>query len=252
MRKNELLKTVNVCKTYVLGTEDVHAAKNINLTLYEGDFTVIMGSSGSGKSTLLYMLSGLDSITSGKVYFKGERMDRYTEKEMSLFRAKNIGYVYQAINLIPDFTLFENIAFPGYIAGRKKKHVKKKALSLLNLMDIEKQQDRLPSQVSGGQQQRAAIARALINDPDVIFADEPTGALSQKQGIDVLDILTEMNRNGQSIVMVTHDLKAACRADRLILVKDGEIHGTLELEKYQPEEISAREKTIYSYLSRKE
>ncbi|WP_019637315.1 ABC transporter ATP-binding protein [Paenibacillus fonticola] len=250
--KTVMIEAIDLCKSYSTGAEQFHAAKSVNLELYEGDFTVIMGSSGSGKSTLLYLLSGLDSLTSGEVYFKGQRIDEYSEKELTDFRSNKIGYVYQSINLIPDFTLFENVAFPGYVAGRSKSKINKRAMTLLAMMGIDQQADRLPSQVSGGQQQRAAIARALINSPEVIFADEPTGALSQEQGTGILDILTEMNRNSQSIVMVTHDIKAACRADRLILVKDGKIDGILELGKYAPEQLKARENQIFMFMSGKE
>ncbi|WP_342552006.1 ABC transporter ATP-binding protein [Paenibacillus sp. FSL R7-0652] len=251
-RKETLIKTVDLCKTYSSGNEQFLAAKSINLEVYKGDFTVIMGSSGSGKSTLLYLLSGLDGITSGEVIFKGQRIDEYSEKEITDFRSNKIGYVYQSINLIPDFSLIENVAFPGYVAGRSKKDVNKQALDLLNRIGIGAQAERLPSQVSGGQQQRAAIARALINSPEVIFADEPTGALSQEQGAVILDLLTEMNQNAQSIVMVTHDIKAACRADRLVLVKDGTIEGILELGKYSPDEMKARENQIFMFMTKKE
>ncbi|ETT74491.1 ABC transporter-like protein [Paenibacillus sp. FSL R7-277] len=251
-RKEVLIKTVDLCKVYSSGHEQFLAAKSINLEVYQGDFTVIMGSSGSGKSTLLYLLSGLDGITSGEVMFKGERIDAYTEKELTDFRSNKIGYVYQSINLVPDFTLLENVAFPGYVAGRSKSEVNEQALSLLHQMGIGAQAGRLPSQVSGGQQQRAAIARALINSPEVIFADEPTGALSQEQGAVILDLLTEMNQNNQSIVMVTHDIQAACRADRLILVKDGTIDGILELGKYAPDQLKARENQIFMFMSGEE
>jgi putative ABC transport system ATP-binding protein len=222
------------------------------LEIYEGDFTVIMGNSGSGKSTLLYMLSGLDSVTVGEVHFKGQRIDSYTEQQLADFRTTRIGYIYQSINLVPDLTLFENIALPGYIAGQSKNEVKRNALSLMKAMEIDGQQDRLPSQTSGGQQQRAAIARALINSPDVIFADEPTGSLNYDQGVAVLDILTNMNRKGQSVVMVTHDIKAACRADRLIIIKDGKIADVLEFDKFDRTHVQDREAIIFSYVSGKE
>ncbi|MNO13079.1 Lipoprotein-releasing system ATP-binding protein LolD [compost metagenome] len=248
-KKVVMIEAVDLCKYYSTGTELFHAAKKINLELYEGDFTVIMGSSGSGKSTLLYLLSGLDTLSSGKVFFKGQRIDEYTEKEMTNFRSNKIGYVYQSINLVPDFTILENVAFPGYVAGRSKRKINDQAMKLLEMMGIAEQANRLPAQVSGGQQQRAAIARALINSPELIFADEPTGALSQEQGNIILDILTDMNRKSQSIVMVTHDIKAACRADRLILVKDGNIDGILELGKYSANQLKARENQIFEFMS---
>lgn len=252
MSKKAIIRTANLCKTYATGSEQFHAIRNIDLELYEGDFTVIMGNSGSGKSTLLYLLSGLDSVTAGEVYVQEQRIDEYKEKELADFRARKIGYIYQSINLVPDLTILENIALPGYVAGAARSEIKKKAYDLMKAMGIEGQHMRLPAQTSGGQQQRAAIARALINSPDVIFADEPTGSLNYDQGVAVLDILTEMNQRGQSVVMVTHDIKAACRADRLIFIHDGKIDGILEFDKYKAQDIQDRESVIFSYISGRE
>lgn len=252
MTKTAIIRSTNLCKTYTTGSEQFHAIRNVDLEIYEGDFTVIMGNSGSGKSTLLYLLSGLDNVTSGEVYFQEKRIDSYKEKDIANFRMKKIGYIYQSINLVPDLSIFDNISLPGYIAGSKKSEVKKKALSLMVAMGIEGQNNRLPSQTSGGQQQRAAIARALINSPDVIFADEPTGSLNYDQGVAVLDILTKMNHEGQSVVMVTHDIKAACRANRVIFIRDGKVGKVLEFEKLDNENIQDRETIIFSYVSGKE
>ncbi|WP_176707778.1 ABC transporter ATP-binding protein [Bacillus sp. FJAT-26390] len=252
MSKKTIIRAANLCKTYSTGSEQFHALRNMDVDIYEGDFTVIMGNSGSGKSTLLYLLSGLDSVTAGEVYFREQRIDQYNEKELAQFRAKKIGYIYQSINLVPDLTLFENIVMPGYVAGCRKSELKSKALLLLKQLDIEALSNRMPAQASGGQQQRAAISRALINSPDVIFADEPTGSLNYDQGVAVLDILTKMNRQGQSVVMVTHDIKAACRADRLILIRDGKIGGILEFDKFDQASIPEREHIIFSYVSGKE
>lgn len=252
MSKKAIIRATNLCKTYSTGSEQYHAIRNVDLEIFEGDFTVIMGNSGSGKSTLLYLLSGLDAVTTGEVSFHELRIDGYKEKQLADFRAKKIGYIYQSINLVPDLTLLENIALPGYVGGYPKKEVKSKAISLMKKMEIDAQHNRLPSQTSGGQQQRAAIARALINSPDVIFADEPTGSLNFDQGVAVLDILTKMNRQGQSVVMVTHDIKAACRADRLIFIKDGKIGGVLEFEKFNYDDPHDRENIIFSYVTGKE
>lgn len=249
--RNTIIKALNISKVYNSSGEEFHAARNINIEIYEGDFTVIMGSSGSGKSTLLYLLSGLDSVTDGQVLFNGERVDLFSEKEMDEFRTNKVGYVYQSINLVPDLTLFENIALPGYIAGKSKKQVRNKAISLMELIDINKQKDRIPAQVSGGQQQRAAIARALINSPELLFADEPTGALNYENGEKVLDILTNMNKQGQSVIMVTHDIKAACRANRIIFIKDGMINGILELGKFKYSNTEEREREIFSFISKR-
>ncbi|WP_379142947.1 ABC transporter ATP-binding protein [Paenibacillus sp. sgz500992] len=250
MPKTAILHTKNLCKTYSTGSEQFHAIRNIDLDIYQGDFTVIMGDSGSGKSTLLYLLSGLDTVTAGEVHFSQQRMDSFSEKELSWLRARKIGYIYQSSNLVPDLTLLENIALPGYVAARPRREVKQKALSLMKAMSIEEQQHRLPAEVSGGQQQRAAIARALINTPEIIFADEPTGSLNYDQGVAVLDILTSMNAEGQSIVMVTHDIKSACRANRLIFIRDGQVGGVLELGAFTPDQLQDRESLIFSYISR--
>lgn len=249
MSKASIIQTKNLCKTYSTGSEQFHAIRNIDLDIYKGDFTVIMGDSGSGKSTLLYLLSGLDSLTAGEVYFHQQRMDNFSEKELSNFRAQKIGYIYQSSNLVPDLTLFENISLPGYVAGTPKREVKQKALSLMQAMSIEAQRFRLPAEVSGGQQQRAAIARALINTPEILFADEPTGSLNYEQGVAVLDILTSMNNQGQSIVMVTHDIKAACRANRLIFIRDGKVGGMLEFDSFSSDQLQERESLIFSYIS---
>ncbi|WP_236420581.1 ABC transporter ATP-binding protein [Paenibacillus sp. JJ-223] len=250
--KVPLIRARNLCRTYSTGTEQFHAIRNIDLDIYEGDFTVIMGNSGSGKSTLLYLLSGLDRVTAGEVHFREEQIDRYSERKMSEFRARRIGYIYQSSNLVPDLPIRENISLPGYIAGRKKSEVRAKADQLMDRMDIAGQRNRLPSETSGGQQQRAAIARALINSPDVVFADEPTGSLNFEHGQAVLDILTEINQAGQSVVMVTHDMKAACRADRLIFIQDGKVGGILEFDKYDGTRLPERESIIFAFVSGRE
>ncbi|WP_200904523.1 ABC transporter ATP-binding protein [Paenibacillus sp. VT-400] len=252
MSKKVIIRAQNMCKTYNSGSEQHHAIRNVDLDIYEGEFTVIMGNSGSGKSTLLYLLSGLDQITAGEVYFRNQRIDVYSEREMSDFRTRRIGYIYQSINLVPDLSIKENIALPGYIAGNKTKDIQSRAAELMNAMDIDEQRNRLPSQTSGGQQQRAAIARALINSPDIIFADEPTGSLNMEHGTAVLDILTDLNRKGQSVVMVTHDIKAACRADRLIYILDGKIGGILEFDTYDEHQIQDREAIIFALVTGKE
>lgn len=249
--KESIIKTNDLCKTYVTGGTQFHAIRNVNMEIFKKDFTVIMGSSGSGKSTLLYLLSGLDNITAGEVYFKDDRVDKIKEKHMAQFRRKNIGFIFQAINLIPNLSLFENIAYTGYLAQKNRKKVDERTSELLNMMELQEEMKRLPSQVSGGQQQRAAIARGLINTPEVLFADEPTGALNSSHGQNVLDILTDINEKGQTIVMVTHDVKAACRGNRIIFIKDGKIGGDLDLERFSHKDIEKREKLVFSYLTEK-
>ncbi|MGH4124696.1 MAG: ABC transporter ATP-binding protein [Clostridium sp.] len=249
--KNIIIKTKDLCKTYISDSESYHAIKNINLEIYEGDFTVIMGSSGSGKSTLLYLLSGLDSITTGEVCFQDLVINKLKEKSMASFRRKSIGFVFQGINLVPSLSIFENIAISGYLVNKDRKKVDERAVELLNLVGLSEELNRVPSKISGGEQQRVAIARALINQPKVIFADEPTGALNSSQGENILNILTELNTKRQSIVMVTHDIKAASRADRVLFIKDGRVSGDLKFDKFDVRFREQREKALFDFLTEK-
>lgn len=251
MMDNPIIYTADVCKNYISDGIEFQALRDISLDIYEHDFTVIMGSSGSGKSTLLYLLSGMDSVTSGEVVFQGLRVDCMDEAKTAEFRRKSIGFVFQAINLVPNLTLFENIAISGYLVSGDRRVVNKRTTELLEMMGLSAEGKRLPSQVSGGQQQRAAIARGLINQPSVLFADEPTGSLNSSQGQMVLDLLTEINANGQTVVMVTHDIRAASRADRILFIKDGRIAGDLRQEKYSKERSEQREAAVFAYLSEK-
>jgi len=251
-KKNVAITTKNITKTYMSGTETFTAVKNVTLDIYDGDFTVIMGASGSGKSTLLHCLSGLDDLSSGNVCIRGQQIDKLSETKSAGLRAKKIGFVYQNINLVPDMTIFENIAFPGYISGDKKSAVRERVSTLMSQMGIADLKNRFPAQVSGGQQQRAAIARAIVNAPEIVFADEPTGSLNREYGTAILDILTRMNKAGQTVIMVTHDIRAAARADRMIYIKDGTIAGTLELGKYRESDTLSREKSIFTFISGRE
>lgn len=251
MNNNVILKCKNLCKTYESDKTKVEVIKNQTLDIYEKDFTVIMGNSGSGKSTLLYSLSGLDDVTSGEVYLNDMKISGLKEKMMHKLRREKIGFIFQSINLVPSLTVFDNVAVTGYLAQRDRKKVDKKAKELLNSMGLQEEMQRLPSHISGGQQQRVAIARALINSPNLIFADEPTGALNSKHGKMVLDVLTEINQNGQSIVMVTHDLRAACRGNRVLFLRDGIIDGELKLPKYEDDinRLKEREEKIIEFIN---
>ena len=248
--KNVILKSENLCKSFANEGNQNHVLDNVNLELYEGDFTVIMGSSGSGKSTLLYSLSGMDVPTSGKVFYKKEEITNLSEKKMADFRSKEFGFVFQQVHLVSNLSLLENVLVPGYMDKEKtKKEVKDKATKLMEQMNISEAKDRLPSQVSGGEAQRAAIARAVINEPGLLFADEPTGALNRKNTVDVLNLLTEINKNGQSILMVTHDVRAALRGNRLIYLEDGKVCGEMELPPFDEKDIKNREIQVNSWLS---
>lgn len=243
-----IIKARGLCKSFILGKTANNVLKNINLDIYEGDFTVIMGSSGSGKSTLLYSISTMDNPSAGSLELLGKDITNLNEKEATEIRNKYISFVFQSINLLYDLNIKENITYTGYLNNRDKKSVNKKAEELINRLELKEIENKYPSEISGGQQQRVAIARALINTPKVIFGDEPTGALNSSTGKKVLDILTELNNEGQSIVMVTHDLKAASRASRLIYLKDGRIDGDLDLGKFNEKDLEGREEKIFEFI----
>ena len=248
--KNVIIKTDKLCKSYILGKTGVNVLKNLSFEIYEGDFTVIMGASGSGKSTLLYALSTMDRPTGGTVEVLGRDIAQIPDREIPEIRHRDISFVFQSINLLPDLTAFENIAYSGY-GGAAKSEVNEKTEQLLSRFGLTEERDKYPSEMSGGQQQRVAIARALIGEPKIIFCDEPTGALNSAAGLEVLTILTELALAGQSIVMVTHDLRAAARATRLIYLSDGRIEGDLTLGSYNKAEQLAREQTIFSFLQQR-
>ncbi len=246
--KNIIIEGKSLCKTYVNGEVTSNVIRNLDVEIYEGDFTVIMGTSGAGKSTLLYNLSGIDTLTSGEITLNNQRIDQLKEKQMTNIRRKDIGFVFQEPNLLDDFTVFENIAMTGYLVDNKRKQVNEKTMNLLNEVDMKEHQDKYPSQLSGGQKQRIAIARSLINQPKVIFADEPTGALNATQSNAALDLLSVVHSNGQTILMVTHDIKAASRANRLLYIKDGKIDGVLELDLFDTGNEKDREKLVFDFV----
>lgn len=247
----ELIRTEILCKSFITDGEINNVIKNMDLSIYEGDFTVIMGSSGSGKSTLLYSLSGMDSITSGSVFLDGIQLSGMKEKELARVRKNTMGFVFQGMNLIPNLTVYENIVSPAYKTKRTKKELDENVAEMTDILELSNHMKKFPNQLSGGQRQRTAICRALINHPKILFADEPTGALNSSQGIHVLDIFTKIHHMGQSIVMVTHDLKAALRGNRIIYLKDGRIDGELRLTEYEEDDISVREEKVYQFLKEK-
>ncbi|HAB60474.1 MAG TPA: ABC transporter ATP-binding protein [Lachnospiraceae bacterium] len=248
--KEAIIQAKDLCKSYANNGIQNHVLNHIDLDIYVGDFTVIMGSSGSGKSTLLYTLSGMDKVTSGEVWYKKEDITKKKEKGLSYLRRKDFGFVFQQIHLVSNLSLFENIAVPGYLVKEfTNKEVNERTDELLEQVGVEEFKRRLPSQTSGGQQQRACIARALISNPSLLFADEPTGALNKAAGNDVLDLLSSFNQQGQSILMVTHDVKAAIRATRLLYLEDGKIVGEMEMPPYSEENKKSKETMIVSFLT---
>lgn len=247
--KKSILEARSLSKSFAHNGGQVHILSGVDLDIYEGDFTVIMGASGSGKSTMLYALSGMDKANAGRVMYDGKDIVTMSEKELAGLRHNDFGFIFQQMHLVSNLTLSENVAVPGYLnKKRTTAEVRAKADELLKNMNIDHIKTHLPSQVSGGEQQRCAIARALINDPKLLFADEPTGALNRRNTIEVLDLLTKLNRGGQSILMVTHDIRAALRASRLLYLSDGKIIGELTLPNYDPSEEKSRETQINAWL----
>lgn len=251
--KKTILSAKGLCKSFAHNGGQNHVLSHIDFELYEGDFTVVMGASGSGKSTLLYALSGMDRATSGEVLYGGRDIVSMREKELVKLRYTDFGFVFQQIHLVSNLSLFENVAVSGYLnKERTADEVKARTEELLEQMNISRIKSHLPSQVSGGEAQRCAIARGVVNSPKLLFADEPTGALNRKNTVEVLNLLTELNRAGQSILMVTHDVKVALVADRIIYLEDGKITGELNLPPYHREEERSRETQINAWLSSRE
>ena len=229
-----ILSTVKLSRSFSDGGTQHHALKNLDLQIKQGDFTIIMGPSGAGKSTLLYALSGMDRPTLGKIYFDGHDISSFSDDELAVFRRKHCGFVFQQIYLIDSMSLMDNVLASGRLLERNTKKLVVEAKNLFEQVGVDKDSwSRFPSQVSGGEAQRVGIVRALINHPQVVFADEPTGALNSSAGDAVLDMMTAINRGGQSVVMVTHDLNCALRGNRILYLTDGRICGELDLTPYE-------------------
>ncbi len=230
---NVIISTDKLCKSFSNAGLQQHVLKNLDLEIYEGDFTVIMGSSGAGKSTLMYALSGMDKPTLGKIHFGGQQISDLSNDKLAILRRKNFGFVFQQVYLLDSMSVMDNVIASGLLINKDKKEIVKKAKDLFSQVELDETiWSKFPSQLSGGEAQRAGIVRALINNPKIVFADEPTGALNSTYGKAVLDVLTKINEIGQSIVMVTHDLNSARRGNRIIYLKDGVICGECILGKY--------------------
>ena len=247
--KKVLLKTESLSKSFSNGGRIQHVLKNIDLELYEGDFTVIMGASGAGKSTLLYALSGMDTPSLGTVTFGETKICGLGQDELAVFRRRHCGFVFQQIHLIDGMSAMDNVLAAGLLGSSNKKALLRRAGELFAAVGLSAEtQAKFPAQLSGGEAQRAGIVRALINSPDILFADEPTGALNSKTGLDVLETLTRFNGQGQSVVMVTHDMRSARRGNRILYLKDGVILGECDLGRYVPGDRN-RHETLSAFLA---
>jgi len=228
-----LIKTKQLNKAFTIGGREQHVLRNLDLQIKKGDFTVIMGPSGAGKSTLLYALSGMDKPTGGSIQFAGTEIAGLSNDALAKFRRKNCGFVFQQMFLLDNMSVLDNILAAGLLVSGNKQAIVDRAKKLLTDVGLTKQEwEKFPNQISGGEAQRASIVRALINEPAVVFADEPTGALNSVAGAAALDTLTAVNEKGQSVICVTHDLSTARRGNRVLYIKDGVIGGECELGPY--------------------
>ena len=220
MTKSSILSGTDLSKKY----GDLEVVKNVSLTIDAGEFVCLVGKSGCGKTTLLSLLSGLEKPTKGRVILNGKEIDGAPEDELALFRRENVGFIFQSFNLIPTLSAWENVALPLFPLKMTNEERRKRATELLGKMELGHRLEHLPSALSGGEKQRVAIARALINNPKIIFADEPTGNLDSSTGEAIMDILGKLHRDeGVAILMVTHEAELAKAANRLIRMKDGEV-----------------------------
>lgn len=223
-QNSTVIEVSSLTKNFKMGNEDIEVLKNINMTINEGEFVSIMGPSGSGKSTLLYLIGGLDKPTSGTVKIAGKELSVMKDKDQSIMRRRNIGFVFQFYNLVPNLNVEENVMLPLLLDGKKLKDYKGKLNEILEVVNLSDRRKHTPRELSGGQQQRVALARALISDPDVILADEPIGNLDSKTGTEIMKLLKKINvEKKKTIVQVTHSAEAAGYSQRIIYVRDGKV-----------------------------
>ena len=221
---NYVIETLDLSKSYYIRGMKITAVDDISLQFTQGEFTAIMGPSGSGKTTLLNLVTGLERPTSGRILFEGQDITEASEKDLTIFRRENIGFVFQMYNLIPVLTALENVELPTIAAGIPKDKARQKALGLLERVGLKERLYNRPVELSGGEQQRVAIARALINDPSIFVADEPTGNVDTDTGLKLIELLSELNRErAVTIILTTHDRVIADYADRIINIRDGRV-----------------------------
>lgn len=244
-----VIKVKDLCKTYIIKSNSNNVLRNVNFEMKKGEFISIMGPSGSGKSTLLYTVSGMDNVTNGEVEFCGKKLTSLGRKEMMQLRLRKMGFIFQHMYMMKKLCILDNIVLPGFQAGEERSKVKERAEDLMRRLGIIDIAEKEITEVSGGELQRACLCRALINDPEVVFADEPTGALNSKAAGGVMHELQQANRRGTGILMVTHSVKVAAQSERVIYLVDGGIEGELILGKMEDEnDLREREKTLNTWL----
>lgn len=223
IKTKNILKLEKVSKIYRMDGVSVKALDNVSLAIAEGEFASIVGPSGSGKSTLMHIIGCLDTPTLGKVFLDGQEVSQMTERQLAQVRNKKIGFVFQQFNLLPRTSALENVSLPLLYNGTSNSEAPKKAIEVLRQVGLGERLDHHPNQLSGGQQQRVAIARALVTNPSIILADEPTGNLDSKSGVEIMEIFKGLHRQGRTIILVTHDDDIASQAQRIVRLKDGKI-----------------------------
>lgn len=237
----KIISGKSIVKTYGKGQEEAIVLNNVDIEISEGEFVAVMGPSGCGKSTLLFALSGTDTINSGEVEFAGQMLSKLSENELSDIRRTRMGFVFQQPTMLKNLNILDNVILSSLQENKKNyKNIIEKAKKLLKDTGISEQEDRDITAVSGGQLQRAGICRALMNDPEILFADEPTGALNSKTSEDIMDIFSTINKNGTAVMLVTHDAKVASRAERVLFMKDGKIESQLFLGEFDKDDIKNR------------
>ena len=250
----ESLKVSNLCKTYIVNKRQNNVLRNVNLEIKSGEMVAVMGPSGSGKTTLLYTVSGMDEASAGKVDFFGKELTNLKANEMSDLRLQEMEFVFQQMYMLKNLSIYDNIILPAYQASHDHKtssrhEIKERANMLMQKLGINDVADNAVTEVSGGQLQRACICRSLINQPKIIFADEPTGALNKQNSIDVMRELTNINAEGTSIMLVTHDMKVASQCERVLYIEDEDIRDEITLGKYQvTDDMRARERKLNDWL----
>lgn len=224
-----IIQAESVVKTYQTGTEDVTALKGVDFSVSPGEMVAVMGPSGCGKTTLLNCLSGLDSIDSGRVWLEGVDLARLSDRQRTNHRARHMGFIFQVYNLLPVLSAVENVELPLLVAGRRPREARQRALAVLETVGLERWANHRPAEMSGGQRQRVAVARSLVTEPAIVWADEPTGALDTKNANEIMDLMRSLNqKSGLTFVIVTHDPGIGDRCDRIIRMQDGQIVGEVE------------------------
>lgn len=247
---NSIITGKNIVKFFGKGIEQVKALNEVNVEIAKGEFVAVMGPSGSGKSTLLFALSGMDEITSGSVKFGGTELSELSENALSDIRRTKMGFVFQQPTMLKNLNLLDNILLPSAYEGKRDTaKLTQKAKALMMKTGIAGLESRDTTEVSGGQLQRAGICRALMNEPEIIFADEPTGALNSKSAEDIMGLLVDINNEGTAILLVTHDAKVAAMADRILFTKDGNIISEIVLQKFNGRDMEARWETALAGMA---